>query len=195
MGPLDVTGTPESRPNHVPISFQSRPILPIVVLALILILFLRIFDRPCSVDQTIEMGGKVYPSPSSTMEAPPNVSGISLFVCVCIVVMVCVLHVVWFVPSNDHEKHRKEMPKTIWKSPKVFKKNVIKWRLGAPRSASCGILRRLRSSEWLFRPIESAWNQPSVPKKACRRVARWPLGHPSDTFLKPGGVIFLKKRR
>ena len=33
--------------------------------------------------------------------------------CVPCVVMVCVLRVVWFVPSDDHEKHRKQVPKTI----------------------------------------------------------------------------------
>ena len=68
----------------------------------------------------------------------------------------------------------------------------------ASRSARERLLQHLEASQGLRMALETyriKLRSAIWPKKACRRVAGWPLGHTSDTFFKPVGAISIEKRQ
>ena len=118
-------------------------------------------------------------------------ASVSCAACPCVLNVVCCM----FCSRWWSREASKRDDKNDSKIAHNFQKVASKWRPGAPRSASCSTLRRPRALEWLLRPTGPNLHQPSSPKRACWRVAGWPLGRPLDTFLKPGGVFFTEKLR
>ena len=142
------------------------------------------------------------------METPPNVSyrlRCVHFVCVCVMchVLLCFVHCVWYryvlsqamIKRSIGRRHRKRFGNCTKLSNigiKSWHQTGVSERLGAPLAAPWGVSGHLNG---LQHPTAPKRHEPSDPKQACRRVVGRPLGRPSDTFLKPGGVIFMKKRR
>ena len=120
-------------------------------------------------------------------------------VCVCMGCVSCAVcrcdsGVVCFAPDDDQENNRKQKQKTAQNSY-LFSTNCVKM---ASRSVLERLLRHFEASQGLGRALETYGAQlaPAIqPQKSLLESRRVALGRSTDTFLKPGCVIFIEKRR